>query len=146
MNPHCSRHPAGMAGVRPTGMTRVRLRAALTLAVPAIGAVIVMALALLTPLFGPRQASPGAWDYASLPDRLMVCGRSYRHDSLDRIRSAAEIKEWQGFPPTVVLPLWQQPCMPGPCSDVAAATPCETVVYVRVGSDAYVDYALQGGP
>jgi hypothetical protein len=118
----------------------------LTIAVPAIGAAGVLALALLTPLFGPRLASPGVWDHASLPDRLTVCGRSYRHDGLDRIRSAAEIKEWQGFPPTVVLPLQHQPCIPGPCADVAATAPCDTVVYVQVGADAYVDYALQGGP
>jgi hypothetical protein len=24
--------------------------------------------------------------------------------------------------------------------------PCHTVIYVRVGEDAYLDYALQGGP
>lgn len=95
---------------------------------------------------GARETSPGVWDRASLPDRLQVCGRSYRHDALDRVRTAAEVEDWQGFPPTVVQPLQVQPCVPGPCTNVAEPTPCDTVVWVRVGPDAYVDYALQGGP
>ncbi len=94
----------------------------------------------------PREVSPAVWDRASLPDRLEVCGRSYRHDALDRVRTAAEIETAQGFPPTAVMPLQAQPCIPGPCDDVADADPCDTVVYVRVGADAYVDYSLQGGP
>lgn len=38
------------------------------------------------------------------------------------------------------------PCPAGPCTTVAQNGPCDTVIYVRVGADAYLDYALQGGP
>jgi hypothetical protein len=38
------------------------------------------------------------------------------------------------------------PCPPGVCTTVAESTQCHTVVYVRVGEDAYIDYELSGGP
>ena len=37
-------------------------------------------------------------------------------------------------------------CPAGPCTPVAQDDPCNVVIYVRVGEDAYLDYALQGGP
>jgi hypothetical protein len=121
-------------------MTTFRRRIAIVLACVAV---VIVAWRLFG---GARETSPGVWDRASLPDRLQVCGRSYRHDTLDRVRTAAEVEDWQGFPPTIVQPLQVQPCIPGPCTDVAEPTPCDTVVWVRVGPDAYVDYSLQGGP
>ena len=116
------------------------------LALAGLAALLVVAIIAIRLFGGAREIEPNVWDRASLPERLELCGRSYRHDTLDRVRSAAEVEDWQGFPPTVVQPLQVQPCIPGPCTDVAQDEPCDTVVWVRVGADAYVDYALQGGP
>lgn len=124
-----------------------RRRSALILMVVGIMAVGAVGVVGVGDMFRVgRGTSADVWDRASLPEHLQVCRRSYRRDVLDRIRTASEIEELQGFPPTVVLPLDVQPCIPGPCDDVADPAPCDTVVYVRVGADAYVDYSLQGGP
>lgn len=141
-----SRHRIGIAAVRPDDMT-LRRRPALILTVLVVVTAAIAAVVVAGDMLrGARETSANIWDRASLPEHLQICGRSYRHDTLDRIRTAAEIEEFQGYPPTVVLPLQVQPCIPGPCDDVADSAPCDTVVYVRVGADAYVDYSLQGGP
>ena len=51
-----------------------------------------------------------------------------------------------GVEPMVVDPGPFAPCPVGPCTTVAQDDPCYTVIYVRVGEDAYLDYSLQGGP
>jgi hypothetical protein len=60
--------------------------------------------------------------------------------------SLAEIRTRGGVEPVVVDPGPFAPCPVGPCTAVAQDDPCHTVIYVRVGEDAYLDYALQGGP
>ena len=112
----------------------------------ALALLLVMVIAATRYFGGAREIEPGVWDRSSLPQRLRVCDRSYRHDALDRVRTAAEIEVWQGTPPVVVQPLQVQPCIPGPCDAIADPAPCAVVVWVRVGADAYVDYSLQGGP
>jgi hypothetical protein len=50
--------------------------------------------------------------------------------------------------PTLVAPIlggFLSPCPSNACSDPSRG-PCDTVVYVRIGEDAYVGYALSGGP
>jgi hypothetical protein len=85
-------------------------------------------------------------DAATLPDHISVCGRSWSKDVLGREFSRAQVNAQFGGEPTLVEPLPGPPCPPGPCTQVAQDGPCDTVVFVRVGEDAYVDYSLQGGP
>jgi hypothetical protein len=84
-------------------------------------------------------------DAAILSPRIQVCGRTWtistRHYSLDEARAAKS----GGEPPIVATGPFA-PCPAGPCTDVAAVVPCDTVVFVRVGQDDYISYALSGGP
>jgi hypothetical protein len=85
-------------------------------------------------------------DPTRLPTRISLCGRDYSNDRLDRqvtLDQARAIKS--GGEPTVVATGPFAPCPAGACTTVADG-PCDTVVFVRVGSDAYIGYALSGGP
>jgi hypothetical protein len=82
-------------------------------------------------------------DAASLPDRIRVCGRGW---ILGSEPSRAQVRAQFGGEPMLVDPLPFAPCPTGPCTQVAQNGPCDTVVFVRVGEDAYLAYALQGGP
>jgi hypothetical protein len=84
-------------------------------------------------------------DPASLPARIHVCGRAWTKDSLDRRFTKAEIDDQFGVSPTLVDPRLFAPCPSGACNTTGAG-PCATVVFARVGEDAYVDYSLSGGP
>lgn len=81
----------------------------------------------------------------SLPERVSVCGRTWTKDSLLRQRTLDEARAWAGEAVVVATGPFA-PCPSGPCTSVARSSPCDTVVFVRVGQDAYVDYALAGGP
>jgi hypothetical protein len=82
---------------------------------------------------------------AALPARIQVCGRTWttsrRHSTLDQARSTKASGE-----PSIAAIGPFAPCPPGPCTDVAAHVPCDTVVFVRVGQDDYIGYELSGGP
>jgi hypothetical protein len=88
----------------------------------------------------------GIHDAAALPAHIRICGRGWSKDSLERKFSLAEIRDRDGVEPVVVDPGPFAPCPAGPCSAVDQNDPCHTVIYVRVGEDAYLDYSLQGGP
>jgi hypothetical protein len=88
----------------------------------------------------------GIHDAAALSDHIHICGRDWSKDSLERKLSLAEIRGRDGVEPVVVDPGPFAPCPAGPCTAVAQDDPCNTVIYVRVGGDAYLDYSLQGGP
>ena len=75
-----------------------------------------------------------------------MCGREWLKDDLSRVLSREAIRARDGVDPVVVDPGPLAACPVGPCSDAAQVGPCDTVVYVRVGEDAYIDYAIQGGP
>ena len=117
------------------------LRASLFLVASVIG-VLTLAPRLGNVLAG----ADGIHDAAALPEHLELCGRSWHKDTTDRRFTFAGIREWSGVEPVVVDPSTFAPCPPGPCTSVAGPTPCDTVIFVRVGPDAYLDYALQGGP
>ena len=85
-------------------------------------------------------------DVVSLPDRINVCGRSWSKDALGRTFTHAQVQAQFGSAPSLVHPLPLPPCPVGPCTRAAQNGPCDTVVFVRVGDDAYLAYALQGGP
>jgi len=111
----------------------------------------IIALAVVVVVVVPRVANilggaTGVHDAAALPDHLQICGRDWQKDSLERELSLAVLRARDGVEPVVVDPGLFPPCPDGPCTRVAQTGPCHTVVYVRVGEDAYMDYSLQGGP
>jgi hypothetical protein len=107
----------------------------------------ILAWTVLVPRVGNAfVGAAGIHDAAALPDHIGICGRGWSKDSLDRRLSLAEIRARDGVEPVVVDPGPFSPCPVGPCTRVAQDDPCYTVIYVRVGEDAYLDYALQGGP
>jgi len=111
--------------------------------------VVVLGLATIPGVIHRQILGLGAsdiHDVATLPERISVCGRSWHRDITGRVFSGAEMRELPGGGPPLVDPLPFAPCPPGPCSRSGDNTPCATVVAVRVGEDAYVDYALSGGP
>jgi len=114
--------------------------AALTIAALLLGVFVAPRLEIV---FGGAH---GVHDAAALPGHIGVCGRSWSKDALERKLSLAEIRGRDGIDPDVVDPGPFAPCPTGPCTPVAQDVPCHTVIYVRVGEDAYLDYAVQGGP
>jgi hypothetical protein len=122
-----------------------------TIIAVAVAVVAFVALGwLIVPGLIHRQVSGlGATDIheaASLPARISVCGRVWKKDELDRRFSRSEVLATFGAEPSLVDPLPFAPCPKGPCTNIAQNAPCDTVVFVRVGEDAYLDYALSGGP
>ena len=120
-----------------------------TILVAIVVVVIVAAATWLVVVPRVRNALAGAdgiHDVGTLPGRIQLCGRSWRKDELARTFTAAHIREEIGVEPVVVDPGPFASCPPGPCTDVAQAEPCHTVIWVRVGQDGYMDYSLQGGP
>ena len=86
----------------------------------------------------------GIRDAASLPDHFSMCGRDW-HRSLRSAEPLDAIRQRLRVEPVVVDPGPFAPCPKGPCTNVASEA-CNTVVEVRVGQAAYVDYELEGGP
>jgi hypothetical protein len=121
-----------------------------------VGIVALVALAALTlavtflvvtPRIGNLVAGAhGIHDADALAAHIRLCGRSWSKDDLMRRRSSSEIREQLGVEPVIVDPGPFAVCPAGPCTDVAQAAACHTVIWVRVGEDAYIGYELQGGP
>ncbi len=123
-------------------MNRFRwlLAATAVVAILVIGGVIVAAGVIL-----PGRDPNAIHAVGSLPDRISVCGRTWTLDTSLRQRSYDDARTWTGVEPVVVASGPGAPCPSGPCGS-GGGSPCDTVVFVRVGDDAYVDYALSGGP
>ena len=85
-------------------------------------------------------------DAHSLPDHIDVCGRQWSKDTSVESLTQSQVQSKFGRSPALVDPLPFAPCPPGPCTRNPAHGPCDTVVIVRVGEDAYVNYSLSGGP
>lgn len=115
-----------------------------------VGVLAIVALVALG--VGAARFMSVAWDpnairdAATLPGRISVCGRDWSEDALGRqvtLDQARAIKS--SGEPSIVATGPFAPCPSGPCTSTAAG-PCDTVVFVRVGADAYIGYALSGGP
>jgi hypothetical protein len=83
---------------------------------------------------------------ATLPDHFTACGRTWIKDVLERTQSLDGIRHMIGVEPVFVDPGPLTACPDGACTAVAQDGPCHTVIYVRVGEDAYLGYELSGGP
>jgi len=112
--------------------------------------IVVLAAVLgWTTIVGAAFDPAGLHDVGSLPDRLHVCGRTWNKGS--SVPSSLETigAHMDGVPILLAPGLlggFLSACPSGACSTDAASAPCDTVVFVRVGEDSYVSYALSGGP
>ena len=91
------------------------------------------------------DGSTAIHNQASLPAQLHVCGRSWKKDELNRRFTRAEIDSQSDIPVNLVDPGFLAACPSGACT-AQVGGPCATVIFVRVDEDAYIDYALSGGP
>ena len=121
-------------------MSRLRrnLIAVIAIAAIAIGGLV---LAHLGYLKLPGQGAAAIHDPASLPDRISMCGRFWDKDPRGMRFSKSQLVETYGSQPKVVDPD-SHDCQSGACG----ATTCDTLIWVRVGEDAYIGYSLLGGP
>jgi hypothetical protein len=118
------------------------------------GAVLVaVAVLVILPGLGFGPGPSGIHLGPILTSRITVCDRQY-HGADGPVQSLTEISG-NGPTPVLVDPgfLGLAPSCPAPnpdgnrpCSRDPSAGPCATVVYVRVGADAYAGYELAGGP
>jgi hypothetical protein len=114
-----------------------------------VASVLALRSAVLPEVIHRQVLGLGATDIheaATLPDRISVCGRNWTRDTLDRRFSRSEIVGLYDAEPALVDPLPLAPCPEGPCAVGLRGTPCDTVVFVRVGENAYLGYELVGGP
>jgi hypothetical protein len=105
-------------------------------------AVVIGWNTLLAFVFSPS----GIYDGSTLPGRLHVCGRTW---SKGEAQTLEAITADYSPGPTLVAPILGgllSPCPGTACTNVALNTPCDTVIFVRIGEDAYVAYSLAGGP
>ena len=118
-------------------MTRRRAPpvAALVVGLVAIAALIVVRFYVYIPLLG--DDTKAIHDPASLPHSLHVCGRTWHKDALDRQQKAAELVALSDGPPQLVDPRQFAPCPAGACGATAGG-PCATVIFERVGEDAFL--------
>jgi hypothetical protein len=115
------------------------------------GALVAVALLAILPRLDPGPS--GIHSGPILTTRITVCDRHYNAGGR-AVQSLAEI-DVNELKPVLVDPgaLGLFPSCPAPnpdgnrpCSPDPSAGPCATVVYVRVGADAYAAYELAGGP
>jgi hypothetical protein len=116
-------------------------------------ALIVAAVFVALPGLGLAPGPSGIHFGPILTTRITVCDRHYNGGG-GAVQSRAAI-DVNGLKPVLVDPgfLGVFPSCPAPdpdgnrpCSRDPSAGPCATVVYVRVGADAYAAYELAGGP
>lgn len=116
-------------------------------------AAVLVAVALLVVVSPLDPGRSGVHRGPILTSTITVCERQYRGGD-GPVRSLADI-DVNELTPVLVDPgflgLFPSCPAPGadgnrPCSRDPSAGPCATVVYVRVGADAYAAYELAGGP
>lgn len=111
--------------------------------------ILALVLVAATVVVAPRavRLGVGIHEASSLPEYLANCGRDYRKDETDHLWTWAQLSSGirPGFEPTLVDPgiVAQLLTECHPQTDWPSG--CDTVVWVRVDWDAYIDYALQGG-
>jgi hypothetical protein len=114
--------------------------------VAALGLIALLTAPVTLPRIGNIVADPSRiHPLALLPAHISVCGRDWRKDNLNRVLTIAEIRARDRVEPIIVDYGLLGTCPDGPCTNITGG-PCDTVVYVRVDEDGYVDYELQGGP
>ena len=106
-----------------------------------IGA-LVAAIALTVVILQPVWRFARGWsDPRSLPAEISMCDRRWKRDSLLRSWSAAAPRIAGRMTVVSPGPFGLLTACPWPAGAVVA-----TVIFVRIGEDAYVGYELRGGP
>jgi hypothetical protein len=106
-----------------------------------IGA-LVIAIALTAAILQPVWRSAGGFsDPRSLPAQISMCGRQWKRDDV--------LPPWSAADPRIAGRMTV--VRPGPFGLLTACpwphtSFVSTVIFVRIGDDAYVDYSLRGGP
>jgi hypothetical protein len=114
-------------------------------AIVATAACMVLALVVIFVVVPGRDVN-AIHDASALPARIQVCGRIWTTQPNAPQFTMEEARAFKSSgEPSIVATGPFAPCPPGPCQDVDTG-PCDTVVFVRIGQDAYVDYSLSGGP
>jgi hypothetical protein len=119
---------------------------------PSRAGLAILGLAIGFSLIAGVRALPAFQHLPLLTSRISLCDRDYNAGG--PARTLADVTA-EGGPVVLVEPglFGLLPSCPGPddqglrpCTREAAAGPCATVVYVRVGEDAYQGFSLSGGP
>jgi hypothetical protein len=118
-----------------------------------VAAAVLVAVALFVIVRRLDPGPSGIHRGPILTSRITVCERQYDGGG-GPIQSLAEIDVNELTPVLVdpgfvgLVPSCPAPNPDGnrPCSRDPSAGPCATVVYIRVGADAYAAYELVGGP
>ena len=132
----------GRSGVpRARRAPRRTLTAAITLV--ALAVVLAAAVPWAWHHYLTRDGAQDIHDLASLPDALHPCFRSYG-DRNGEPQALAELSTL-GQDASIVDLLPLSSCLTGLSVPCAAGMCTPTVVWVRVGEDAYVGYSLRGG-
>ena len=113
-------------------------------AIALVAAALLVGIVILPRVANVFGGAAGIHDAEALPEHIGICGLSWRMDAPNRF-SLTAFRERDGIEPVVADPGPFAPCPVGPCTTVAQDGPCNTVIYVRVGEDAYLAYELQGG-
>jgi len=109
----------------------------------------VIAITLTLGVFLPAIGALGeasARDPGGLPARITACGRDWTKDDLGRTFTRNEIVTRTEAEPIVVSTGLAAACPPGVEAPAGDPDGMATTVYVKVGEDAFVAYALVGGP
>ena len=106
-----------------------------------IGA-LAIAIGLTVVILQPFWRFAGGYsDRRSLPAQISMCGRQWTRDDVLRPWSAADPRIAGRMTVVTPGPFGLLTACPWPRTTFVA-----TVIFVRIGEDAYVDYSLRGGP
>lgn len=114
------------------------------IAVLAIAVPLVVLLRSFTYVPILNDGGPNVHIAAELPVRIRVCGRTYGK-SIGPQRTLAEVTDMTSAP-VFVNPWIFAACPRGGYFEYNGFMVHTTVMFVRVGEDAYVTYSLAGGP
>jgi hypothetical protein len=92
-----------------------------------------------------NDGAPNVHNAAELPDRIHVCGRIYGHHGVGAQWTLSHVKEITDNP-AFVNPWIFAACPRYGYFEDGGERIVTTVMFVRVGEDAYDTYALSGGP
>ena len=109
------------------------------------GLVVLAAVIGWNLLLGFVYPSSRIYPVSSLPARIHACNRDWSEANGPPMTSA-EVRARFDQDPVIVSPGLLAPCPQAPCSRGGDESPCNTIVFVRVGQDSFVGYSLLGGP
>lgn len=109
----------------------------------AIPSVVLLRSCTYVPIL--NDGGPEVHVAAELPERIHVCGRTYGYHWTPTQHSLAEIRAMTNEP-VFVNPWFFAACPRGGYFEYKGNQVNTTVMFVRVGEDAYVTYSLSGGP